>query len=278
MLICVDGTGPGHGVSGKNRAANYAVSMMGSFVGLIYYGSHLPNRKYLQGPDLLGTGLNMVYPWSVYQRIREYWRQGDHRIFMTGYSRGAAILINTAFMMKDRHHRMPDGQYAEVEAMFLFDAVSRSVELTFTQTIPSNVKSCYHAMREDSTGSRRSFGHCGTTKEGGKNSFVTETFYTTHGGMGGVPWGEKGLPNLNKDIQGQIFLQATADAQTRGPLVFRDRFIPNEQAARQRVLSLSCIDEGFPDGLTNVTVAQEKAGSDAVHAWMWPYLRKHSVL
>ena len=45
MLICVDGTGTAQGVMGKNRAANYAVSMMGSFVGLIYYGSHLPNRK-----------------------------------------------------------------------------------------------------------------------------------------------------------------------------------------------------------------------------------------
>ena len=173
---------------------------------------------------------------------------------------------------------MPDGQYAEVEAMFLFDAVSRSIELPFSQTIPSNVNNCYHAMRKDSTGSRRSFGHCGTTKEGGNNGFVTETFYTTHGGMGGVLWGENGLPNLTKDVQAQTFLQATADAHTRGPLVFRDRFVPNEQAARERVLALSRIDEGSPDGLTNVTVAQEKGGSDAVHAWMWPYLRKHSVL
>jgi len=253
VLICVDGTGTAAGLIGKNRAANYAVSMMGSFVGLIYYGSHLPNRKYYQGPDLSGIGPNMVPPWKLFEQIREFWRQGDHQIFMTGYSRGAAIVINTAFMMKDRNNKMPDGQYAEVEAMFLFDAVARSIELPFSQTIPSNVKNCYHAMRDDSAGSRRSFGHCGTVTEGGNTNFQKKAFYTTHGGMGGAPWGERGLSDLTKDIQGNALLRA-------------------------RVLSLSRIDEGFPDGLTRVTIAQEKAGSDNVHAWMWPYLRSHKVL
>ena len=262
MLICVDGTGSGFLLHTRNRAANYAVEMMGSFVGMIYYGSRLPNRKYYQGPDSLGTGPNMVEPGLLCAQITEFWRQGDHQVFMAGYSRGAAIVINTAAFLTYLDCRMPDGQYAQVEAMFLFDAVDRSWDLHKTQSIPPNVKYCYHAMRDDRAHSRGSFSHCGTTMQGANTFLVKRNFYTTHGGMGGVPWGETGFPKLNQDIQAEM----------------RHMITPNAQAARSRVLLGSCIHEKFPDGTTNVTVDQEKAGSKAVHDWMWPFLYKHKVL
>jgi hypothetical protein len=270
MLICIDGTGTDSGTLGDlrygthNRAANYAQDMVGSFVWTIYFGSHQQNRKYYEGPGVLGTGPNMIHPSDVCQRISEFWRQGDRQIFMTGYSRGAAICINVAAMLNDESNKMPDGQRAQVQAMFLFDAVSRSVELPFSQTIPSNVRYCYHAMRDDQANSRRTFGHCGVAANPGfglkeVTYLVTRKFYTTHGGMGGVPWGEDGVPGMNK--QAQAFA--------------RQVFSPAEQACR---FSMERIEEGGLDGATNVTVAQEKAGSQQVHDWMWPFLRKHGVV
>lgn len=273
MLICVDGTDTYEGTLGdllfgtKNRTANYAQDMMGSFVWMLYYGSRLQNRKYYQGPDLLGTGPNMIQPFDLLTDISKLWRQGDHQIFMAGYSRGAGIVINTAALMTAIP--MFGGQYAQIEAMFLFDAVARSKDLPLTQYIPNNVKFCYHAMRDDKTRSRWTFGHCGVAANLGTRLgvtyFVPRKFNTTHGGMGGVLWGEKGLPNLTKDIQAQMSHQRTAD----------------ERAARAGVLKTSCIQETLPDGAagpTNVTGAQEKQGSQEVHNWMWPFLRKHHVL
>jgi hypothetical protein len=185
---------------------------------------------------------------------------------MTGYSRGAAIVINTAAILTDKPHPMPDGQYAQVEAMFLFDAVARSIELPRAQSIPPNVKYCYHAMRDDSAHSRWTFGHCGTAMEGANTFLVMRKFYTTHGGMGGVLWGEKGLRPLKEDTE------LIERAYPAGPI--RNSALQRLRAGAPE----SYIDEGSPDGLTRVTVAQEKAGSDAVHDWMWPFLRKHGIL
>jgi hypothetical protein len=329
MLICVDGTW-GTGildetpktdiVFGGNRAANYATAMMGSFVGLIHAGSHLQNRKYYQGPDMFGFGPNFVSPRELVKDIMEFWRQGDHHLIMTGYSRGAAIVIAAAALLNGSVPgsepldpvKYGDTKDVTIEAMFLFDAVARSPNrdmLQGTDFIPSNVGWCYHAIRDDNAHSRSSFGHCGLIANDGINLqrkptyYVPRRFYTTHGGMGGVPWGEEGLPNLTKDIEAQVLNRRTRDAyaggaaytggvwtamkQTAaGPAPTRQRFnqpfappsAPALEAARAEVLRRSYIVEDLPDGETKVTVEQEKRGSQQVHDWMWPFLRKHHVL
>jgi pimeloyl-ACP methyl ester carboxylesterase len=260
VLICVDGTGPFFNV-------DYAVSTAGSFVGMIYYGSHLPNRVYYRGPDFSGTGPNMTQPMYVGMLIRELWRQGDHDIVMTGYSRGAAIAIETAAWLNQ--YLIRDGKPARVEAMFLFDAVNRSPDLSETTYIPPNVHYCYHAMRDDSAGSRSNFGHCGTLMNGADTFLVLKRFYTTHGGMGGLLWGAKGL-NVAKESKDFVLQKA------QGPLVRGAGDYNRTQLAQ--IKGAGHIYETFPDGLTNVTVAEEKAGSDKVHNWMWPFLHKHGVL
>ena len=101
------------------------------------------------------------------------------RLFMTGYSRGGAIVLHAA--------RLLISHGINVDAMFLFDAVDRNPFMEAEQ-IPSNVRHCYHAMRDPAGGSRESFGNCGTSAATGV-IFKRRHFMTTHGGMGGVPWG-----------------------------------------------------------------------------------------
>lgn len=246
MLICVDGTG----ASGD---ADYAVATMGSFVGMIYYGSRLQNRKYYRGPGWTGLPPTLLLPRNLFPVIERLWHeQLDFQVFMTGFRRGAAIVIETAHIMKD--HKM------EVEALFLFDAVDRSVYLDNSKTscIPSNVKNCYHAVRDHDAHSRESFGNCGLAMEDGR-PMTTQPFFTTHGGMGGVLWGEKGIPDLTRSER------AYAAMGVRPP-------------TREKMLESNPITESQPDGLTRVTPAQEKEGSDAVQRWMWGFLRQHSVV
>jgi hypothetical protein len=225
----------------------YREAMKNSFVRRIWRHSPLANRYYYRGPDWSGTGPNLIRPHSLVEQIRHFRQSEDERIYMTGYSRGAAIVINAAVLLRD--------QRIFVEAMFLFDAVDRSFELD-ADFIPSNVRNAYHAIRDSSTGSRESFGNCGLQYESGVSHDPTQPFFTTHGGMGGTPWGAAGLPGLQKTIE-----YAISDA-----------------AGRARLARTTRIDEGGIDGGTNVTLAQEVRGMNQVRAWMWERLRKHRVL
>ena len=185
MLICVDGTGPFVNSSYKTAMAN-------SFTRQIWKHSGLRGaRLYYRGPDNPGLLTNMARPGTLVKRdILPLYKKGDTRICMVGYSRGGAIVINTAAVLKK--HGVP------VEALFLFDAVDRSIELE-ADLIPSNVKHAYHAVRHRETGSRTSFGNCGIKAAAGvkfHQGKPTE-FWTTHGGMGGTPWGLDGLIGTN---------------------------------------------------------------------------------
>jgi hypothetical protein len=194
ILIGVDGTG-----ATDDRA--YARDMKDSFVNQIVRNSPIPvaNKKYHRGPDWTGLGIKftsaseglgtkLIRPTALRAEIKQLLGQqpkgkGPCRIFLTGYSRGAAVVINTAALLKQ------DG--IDVEALFLFDAVQRSFQLE-AKLIPANVKHCYHAIRDPNTHSRDSFGNCGLSRADGRKLDGFEKFFTTHGGMGGTPWGQKG--------------------------------------------------------------------------------------
>lgn len=247
MLVCVDGSGP-------FRDATYNAAMADSFVRRIWSTSKLRGAKlYYRGPDSGGLVSNMARPAVIIRRdLTHRIRAGDRTIVLIGYSRGAAIMINTAALLHDRE--------IEVEAMFLFDAVDRSLELSRTGLIPANVKTVYHAVRDPRTGSRTSFGNCGLRAESGVvyGDGGPQRFFTTHAGMGGVPWGQAGMldPSLRRTIE----------------------FGLHDRAGRQRMLNTIPITEGTFGSETAVTPTQEQRGMDRVQHWMWGHLRRHGVV
>lgn len=267
MLVCVDGTG-------ASDTAEYARIFARSFVNRVkneYLRAHPPPDPtpiHHRGPGadttdaMFGSfgGVHHVSPRFVLEEILVQraalcetrdedvismpgshtdicWPVGGEggeddprtKIYLVGHSRGGAILIDVANMLNRRH--------IPVEAMFLFDAVDRSSELTGGE-IPSNVGFCYHAMRDPTGNSRGSFGNCGTEAAGGV-IFFPEHFMTTHGGMGGTPWG---------------------------------RTNPDD------ITSFGTITEHDPGGVTILTPEMEATGMRAVENWMWPHLRRHGVV
>jgi hypothetical protein len=175
MLICVDGTGP-------HNDGEYYKNMHNSFISMLYRHSTEHPNYYFRGPNW--AGLHSVSCAEIASIIRFQFASGNNSIFLAGYSRGGAMMIETAHILK--------GYKLTVEAMFLFDAVDRSPLLSKTTLIPSNVNHAYHALRETDTRSRTSFGNCGTKAEK-SGVLIPEYFPTTHAGMGGVPWVTNGL-------------------------------------------------------------------------------------
>ncbi len=100
------------------------------------------------------------------------------RLVLIGYSRGGAAVIHAAQLLKDK---------VQVDAMFLFDAVDRSLGVE-TERIPSNVQVVRHARRDPWSLSRLYFGNCGTDCDDSKTDYQEAFFRCTHGGLGGTPW------------------------------------------------------------------------------------------
>lgn len=273
MIACVDGTG-------TSDDAEYARVFHRSFVNRIYNRCTHPDRIYHRGPGsdlsdgVVGTwgGRHHVAPEFVAREIVEIYNRltaqmaaeanqerarqlGEHRkIFLAGYSRGGAIVIETAAILCMRN--------IPVEAMFLFDAVNRSASLQATQSIPCNVATCYHAMRNISaSGSRESFGHAGR-RAGTGVAFHKSHFLTTHGGMGGTPWRLTGL-----------------DASERDHLSYLRYYRPTTYEERRTGMRRShFINEGGSDGMTTVSLEQEIVGMHQVKHWMWPHLLAHRIV
>jgi len=258
MIICVDGTGP-------SDDAVYRRNFAHSFVNRIYNRSTQANHYYFRGPGdaytdgIIGTfgGRHHVAPQFIFQRILSIQSQIDNeyshvlggfssldngepgsfipeeqKIYLTGYSRGGAIVIEVAKLLQSRG--------LSVEAMFLFDAVKRSLGdgMGNTDVIPGNVRNCYHALRNiQQSGSRESFSHTGYLRDSRVAGPPNHYFFTTHGGMGGTPWGSSGVGS-----------------------------------------GLPYIDEGGSDGLTHVTSMQERIGMLEVERWMWRHLLTHRVV
>ena len=180
IFIGVDGTGPASNTE-------YTDAFSKSFVKRLSEHSRFQRKIYLRGPtwDGIATGSLARAAAFAAKTLRDI-KTGaaTPRLFLCGYSRGGAAVIQAAHFLK------ADG--IPVHALILFDAVARTV--TYEKTwIPSNVAYSRHAQRRKDTDSRTSFGNCGTQKETGPNSkganAKAQEFFTTHGGMGGTPWG-----------------------------------------------------------------------------------------
>ena len=114
-------------------------------------------------------------------------------IVLTGYSRGAAGVVELAAELKRR--RM------DVLALMMFDCVDRHLAFD-AEVIPNNVGHVMHVVRDKKSSSREGFGNDGMRYSAPTEYPKAYSFNCTHGGMGGVPWkpekGEKMTDYINE--------------------------------------------------------------------------------
>lgn len=186
----IDGTGPADD-------QEYQQGMTGSCINQLYRKEVVPFDMtfYHRGPSLLGMETR-TYAEIAHAWVLERWQSGAAKaIFLGGYSRGAAAVIEVAYWLDQRG--------IPVECLILFDAVDRSIpgpgggvgHPWSNRKIAANVKQTIHPMRNIiTTGSRLSFGRCGDKQENAAMPHAREYFFATHGGAGGVPWKQAVLP------------------------------------------------------------------------------------
>ncbi len=134
-LFVVDGTG-------KSNETEYQRDMSNGFCKRL---EKQCGATYWRGPTIPGNE-TIAISREVAAAVREWVFSPAGvagRVFLAGHSRGgAAVIFAAQDLQKLGIH---------VEAMFLYDAVNRTFNtLRSPQTIPGNVRTCYHAMREPS--------------------------------------------------------------------------------------------------------------------------------
>lgn len=155
--------------------------------------SHGP-AEYKRGPNALDTRADIstehqarmirdfvVSKWGPYIRGPVHGKA----VFLAGYSRGAAAVIEVCKWLKD--YAIP------VECLVLFDPVDRSLGVggIFNNTpITDNVRNVIHIVRDPRAESRESFGNCGTRREDWSKTKGAPpvAFLGTHAAMGYTLW------------------------------------------------------------------------------------------
>lgn len=164
----------------------------------IFENSHVNilHQFWNEGPSHYRRGPWWIGDWTVveanriYKQVKADWQAGNGAaIFLAGYSRGGAAVIEIAKWLKT------DG--IPVECLILFDPVDRSrmVGEGFycwkDSPIVDTVKNVIYTQRQHFTQSRESFGNCGKViLNRSKTNLIFNSFFCTHGGMGGTPWSE----------------------------------------------------------------------------------------
>lgn len=194
MLIfaAIDGTGV---FSDKDYAKEFKNSFVNRFSRKAVWAG---NSYYQRGPsnDGFSTASKANYA-AKYVRDRvdiqmKIAGSVQPGVFLSGYSRGAAAAISAAQTLGNAKIR--------VDCLLLFDAVDRSLTVG-RLSIPPNVSTCYHAVRDPVTGSRDSFDNCGRTWTK-PTSYVERLFHCTHGGIGGLPYATGGATGAIKEPVG----------------------------------------------------------------------------
>jgi hypothetical protein len=239
LFLGIDGSGPGDD-------KEYTTAFSDSFVKRLWGRGYFNKAGYERGPGMMGSEtralVNTGRAW-VTDAIDDLNRhKTPYRLFLSGYSRGGAAVTEIAFELK--------GRGIKVHGMFLFDAVDQSA-LTNADVVPSNVKYCYHAMRNPAAGSREFFGNCATSAAGGV-VFDKQTFWCTHGAMGGTPWA-KG----NK--AGGAKIEEMSNSEKIGAMIGAGA-IPIIGGVAQRAV--------HQNDYTNVTYDQEAAAGPNIWKWM----------
>ncbi len=191
----VDGTSSESGSAGI--PGDYQKSFKNSFVNRLYRNELVgfDDSWYLRGPYTSGLDTaeraRCCFNWVK----ASFKFNGAKAVFLAGYSRGGAAVIEVAKWLKEEEN-------IPVECLILFDAVDRTNTLGdpyFRNTrIVDTVKKVIHPKRNQlTTFSRLTFGSCGSRIEDtNKTTQFTQLFFATHGGLGGVPWFDAVNPYL----------------------------------------------------------------------------------
>ena len=190
-IIVVDGTGP-------TDDREYFQTMADSFCMQIRDKLGPGIVDYQRGPADVGEECGHYAKWAAMRC--ELARKRGKRIFMAGYSRGGAVVIDAAYQFGH-----------PIDSLFLFDAVDRSRQID-AYTSNCNVDYVFHVMRDttiqdpafslDQKYSREWFGNCGMC-----NQWPGRVHYrqfpvpdASHAAVGGVPWLERAAdkPALRK--------------------------------------------------------------------------------
>jgi pimeloyl-ACP methyl ester carboxylesterase len=180
-VIAVDGTGPG-----DDR--EYFRTMADSFCMQIEDKLGKKVVDYDRGPSDLGSECGVQSDWVVSRC--ELARKRGQKIFLAGYSRGGAVVVNAAYEFGH-----------PIDSLFLFDAVDRTGKIDAYRS-QCNVDYVFHVRRDCSIQdpalsgqkySRGWFGNCGLSDQWPKR--VKYRQFTvpnaSHAAVGGVPWLER---------------------------------------------------------------------------------------
>ena len=198
----VDGTG----VDDDDAYADeFRTSFVKSFVDCNVWGW----SSYERGPKLMGHSTeergNRVFT-QVRMAYGAVPPSRTPRIFLSGYSRGGAAVIQAA--------RMLGASGIPVHALMLFDAVDRAPNIQVNWTLPTNVRRAFHALRHPNAFSRPYFGNCGTAWDPRSTDCKLRLFFGTHGALGGVPWKPAPGQPLNDKIREGLNTDGSVAAPT----------------------------------------------------------------
>lgn len=242
MLIFagVDGTGAGYFANDPDKYHP------------VYQNSHVsklsrmacwdPQGMYARGPGLFGLETGGLAATAVAYTMSLWIQPGEHRVFLAGFSRGAAAVIEAARMLKQRE--------VPVECLILFDPVDRShiggvgggrILPGPDTPIVDTVRYCIKVIRHPAAASRESFDNCGKAYQSSATIRQEMVIYATHGGVGGTPWDAKCVPSGYSYIDEGVI--------PNNPITGLGGSDPNEMYE--------------VDGMTRVTPAQDQAGATA---------------
>jgi hypothetical protein len=232
-LALVNGTGPSGPLYDKVMEHSFCRQL----------GRKLGSRTfYLRGPDLLGLQVRSEAA-TVHQWLRSaYETDPTLRLMLAGYSRGGSAAIMACEMLER------DG--IPVDSLFLFDAVARD-EFPGGKVIPANVSFSRHARRSLAAefvakyegalkGAgvlggfenpiRPLFGNVGLTWLGDGDHQPAQTFFGSHGALGGVGWR---FVTEDGDCEHAVAGWMSAHFQSRGVEAALRAFTPAAGAATQ---------------------------------------------
>jgi hypothetical protein len=225
------------GSSDKWNNDKYAKDFEHSHVNVLYKSWTYGPRHYERGPTMVDekpANWTILAAARIAEHVKRNWNPGKTAVFLAGYSRGGAAVIEVANFLKSI--------YIPVECLILFDPVDRTFLMgsPWKDTpIADTVRTVIYAKRDPAAESREIFGNCGLrmwdgrpTRHAFPNTF--KEFVATHAGLGGVPWTEPETGNIIESVP-----------------KWAEPMYPEHHRHRA----------------TKVTVAQDRAGANQVQQW-----------
>ncbi len=142
------------------------------------------SKFFFHGPcnEATGSDTDDIYRAALSKLAGVLNKNPREEINIVGHSRGGYIAMELARYLQSKGYR--------VNFLGLYDAVDMAPGFGEAETIPSNVDHAAHAMGNPRLKSRWYFNTAdhGAEDKTKMKSCNIETFWATHGGMGGAPW------------------------------------------------------------------------------------------